>query len=383
MKPLRICYFSPVFLPDVGGAEYVTAELARGFHHAGHHVHVLTRGKPVPLNEPYRVTWYPKMRWPHWRPERVIKHLRQLHVQEAFDVFLVNYGRPTGIAAVRLSAQTGIPTVLVSHGGDLYRDGEDRRRPHVFARTQEAYQRADTCVAISPYLRTLIQEIRGDTLPTADIPNGIHADPFTQPATQPTQRPESLPKNMALTTPFALCLGNLTRYQGFDDAIKAFAQRGPAAQHLHLHVVGTGEMKTQLNALVAQHKIKDRVHFWGRLTGNDKHWLMQHCQFGLMPSTEEGHPIVGLELLAAGRPLICSTNGAFDALVEHGVNGWRVPARDVDSLAQAITHAAQLTHTQSKSMSVACQTKVKTFAWPHIVQRYLDLLQQVVSKSTS
>ena len=114
---MRICYFTPVFLPDVGGAEYVTDALSRALIEQGHHVHVLAQGRPRELDLPYPVAWYGKPRFPHHRPERIRKHLRRLHKAEGFDVFLVNYGRPTGISAVRLSAEVGVPTVIVSHGG--------------------------------------------------------------------------------------------------------------------------------------------------------------------------------------------------------------------------------------------------------------------------
>ena len=216
---MRICYFTPVFLPDVGGAEVVSARLARGLHDAGHHVHVLTRGRPATLDVPYPVTWYRKMHRPHWRPERVIKYLRRLHARERFDVFLVNYGRPTGVAAVRLSAETGVPTVLVSHGGDLHPRGEDRDRPHVFRRTREAYRRADACVAISASIEALIREIRGDERPTVRIPNGVDADDLNRPADPPA--------DVDPARPFILALGNLRSAKGFGDAITALA-RPPA-----------------------------------------------------------------------------------------------------------------------------------------------------------
>ncbi len=41
-----------------------------------------------------------------------------------------------------------------------------------------------------------------------------------------------------------------------------------------------------------------------------------------MPSHEEGHPLVALEFLAAGKPLICTDNPSFDGMYDHGAGPW-------------------------------------------------------------
>src|SRR5688572_5880662 len=155
---LRICIFTPNFLPGVGGTEVVTDQLARQFHAMGHHVVVLAlaRGDTASVRVPYRVEWYRKPILPRLFPERVGKHLATLHAREKFDVFLCNYGVPTGYAAVKLSERMKVPTVIVSHGGDLYRSSKDRRRPHLWKRTLHAYRHADGLIAISAYTEELI-----------------------------------------------------------------------------------------------------------------------------------------------------------------------------------------------------------------------------------
>ena len=370
---MRICYFTPVFLPDIGGAEVVSARLAQEIHLAGHHIHVLTRGRPAPLNVPYPVTWYRKMHRPHGRPERVIKHLRRLHAREHFDVFLVNYGRPTGVAAVRLSAETRVPTVLVSHGGDLHLQGQDRARPHVFRRTEEAYRQADTCVAICPAVKDLICAIRGDQRSTVHIPNGVDAAALNQPA--------ALPADIDPHRKFILALGNLRSTKGFGDAITALARppAASAAAGMALYLVGQGERQAAWQALAVQHGLADRVRFLGVRTGADKHWLLQNCQLGVMPSLEEGHPVVGLEYLAAGRPVVCTTLGAFDDMFDHDVNAWRVPPRNPEALSEAIASAAALTPARRAKIDRFSRARAANFAWPRITARYLEVLRNTVN----
>lgn len=361
---VKVCYFTPVFLPDVGGAEYVTDALARQFTLKNHPTHVLTRGHRADLDLPYPVTWFGKPYFPHFRPERIVKHLRRLHAREKFDVFLVNYGRPTGIAAVNLSRETGVPTVLVSHGGDLYEHAEDRNRPHVFRRTAEAYRRADAVIAISPHVEKLIREVRPEPSPVVCIPNGV--DPAAM--NEPASRPADLPFGDA---PFLLALGNFTEYKGFDDAVDAFALALPRLGDTHLAIVGKGKMETEIKARIAKHNLGRRVHLLGQRTGGDKRWLMQRCRFGLMPSIEEGHPIVGLEFMAVGRPIVCSLNPSFDEMFTDGQNACRAPARDAPALADAMV---RLHENDPDAMGAIGRQRVEQFAWSAIADRYLEVM---------
>jgi glycosyltransferase involved in cell wall biosynthesis len=368
---MRICYFTPNFLPTVGGTEYVSAALSEHFHQRGHRAHVLTQGKPHDLDLPYPVTWYPKMRFPHAWPERVARHLVRLHDRERFDVFLVNYGRPSGVAAVRLTERTGVPTVLVSHGGDLYRESEDRGRPHVFKRTVEAYQKADVAIAISPHIQSLIREIRPEPAPVVNIPNGVHPDRITAPAEPPADLPDLTDR------PFMLALGNLTEYKGFDDAVDAFALARDRLGSMRLVIAGAGKMLPVIQQKAQQHGLQDHVVLAGKRTGSDKHWLLQNCRFGLMPSIEEGHPIVGLELLAAGKAVACSLNPSFDEIFTDGVNAARSPARDPAALADAMV---KLDRSDLEAMGEASRARVDRFAWPAIGDRYLEVMQQAIDR---
>ncbi len=366
---MQIAYFTPVFLPDVGGAEYVTDALAREFVKAGHGVHVLARGKRdrAYLGLPYPVTGYPKMRWPHVYPERVVRHLRRLHARERFDVFLANYGRPTGIAAVRLTAQVGVPTVIVSHGGDLYRESEDRGRPHVFRRTVEAYREADAAIAISPHVEALIREVRPADRPLVCIPNGVDAAAMNAPAARPADFTEG--------RPFLLCLGNLTEFKGFDDAVDAFALARPALGDVALVIVGRGKMRPVIERKIAGHRLERHVHLLGQRTGDSKRWLMQHCRYGLMPSIEEGHPIVGLEFMAVGKPVVCSTNPSFNEMFIDGENSLRVPAREPAALAEAMRRMESM---DLDAMGAVSRKRCGAFEWSVIAARYLEVMQAAI-----
>ncbi len=366
---MRICLFTPNFLPAVGGTEQVTAALAGQFFAKGHFTAVLALGKRgQKLGLPYPVSWYTKPLLPRVWPERIGRALRKLHAQHRFDVFVANYGCPTGYAAIRLGRRVGVPTVVISHGGDLYKTSRDRRRPHTWKRTLYAYRHAEGLVAISPYIESLIRRINPSPRRLVSIPNGIDVADLNDPA----PRPDDFPPEH----PFCLCLGNLGPLKGFGDALAAYAQVRAELGDMQLVVVGSGKEEAALRHQTREAGLNGDVHFMGQRTGPDKRWFLQHCHFGLMPSIEEGHPLVALEFLAAGKPLICSTNASFDGVVDDGINGLRVRASDPEALAAAMRRMAASNLT---ALGAASRRRADEYDWTLIADKYLQFFESLRS----
>lgn len=365
---MRICLFTPNFLPAVGGTETVTAALASQFHDKGHFVAVLALGKARELGLPYKVSWYRKPFISRAFPERIGAALKSLHADHRFDIFVANYGAPTGYAAIMLGRREGVPTVIISHGGDLYQTSRDRKRRHLWKRTLFAYRHANALVAISPYVETLIRQINPNPVCMAHIPNGVDAIELNRPAPRPAAFSDQ--------RPFCMCLGNLGPLKGFDDAIKAFAAVRSELGNLMLMVVGAGKQETALRQQVHASGLDRDIQFMGQRTGADKRWFIQNCMFGLMPSIEEGHPLVALEYLAVGKPLICSTNTSFDGIVDNHINGLRVPPSDPFILGQAM---AKIVHLNIADMGKASRRRATRYHWSVIADRYLTLFATLMS----
>lgn len=361
---MRICIFTSDFLPGVGGSEIFIDGLARRLHARGHHVVVLAKGRPQTLDVPYPVRWFRMPPMQRWFPERIAGHLLRLHREHRFDVFLTNYAHPTGYAALRAGRRVGVPTVVASQGGDVYTASPHRRHPHIWRRTIHTYRHAQGLIFISPYIEGLVRDFAGHALPPiARIPNAVDAAAVREPA----QRPADFPDH----GPFALCLANLRPEKRIVDILDALALGPEVCGEVPVVIVGKGRAQDELHARAAALNLGPRVQFVGERTGNDKRWFLQNCLYGLIPSAEEGHPLVALELLAAGKPIIASEISAFDGVVEPGVNGLRVPVGQPRPLAHAMAslHASDLA-----AMGEASRGRSAAYDWDAIVEAYLAFL---------
>jgi glycosyltransferase involved in cell wall biosynthesis len=364
---MRIGVFLPHAINAVGGAEQATDNLARHLTQRGHRVVVLATGDPAAAEVPYPLHRFKKRFFHRYWPTQIARPLIALHRRERFDAILCAYGEPTGYAAIHAGRKMHVPVVLISHGGDLYRDSVSRRCPRRWARIVYAYRHADALIALSPYMEQLLRELQPRPRLLEEIPNGIDPERVTTPATKPA--------DLCDPRPFCLCLGNFWPAKGFTHAINAFGLVRHQLGDLKMLMVGKGQLEQSLRAQVRSLGLTERVLFLGQRTGNDQRWLLQNCRFGIMPSLEEGHALVGLEYLAAGKPVVCSDLPFFDRGLVHGQNALRVPASDPVAMGRAFMqmHTADLA-----AMGRASRQQVESFIWPRIVLQYEAFLRKVI-----
>jgi L-malate glycosyltransferase len=136
-----------------------------------------------------------------------------------------------------------------------------------------------------------------------------------------------------------LIVARLVEKKNLGFAIRAFAQWHSAAAHDRtLRLVGYGEHGDELRALAAELGIADRVVFEGRLESRAVIAAMRDALCLILPSTEEQFGLVVIEALAAGLPVLVSSNaGAVDGLIDSGVNGWVIDPYRPEALVAAMT----------------------------------------------
>jgi len=111
------------------------------------------------------------------------------------------------------------------------------------------------------------------------------------------------------------------------------------AQHLpdyDFHVVGDGEDRAAFERRVRDMGVGN-VTLHGFLDGAAKSRIWQDALFTLVPSTcPEAFPMVALESLALGIPVLASGTGGLPESVRHGENGYVVDFEDPSSIADRI-----------------------------------------------
>ena len=118
-----------------------------------------------------------------------------------------------------------------------------------------------------------------------------------------------------------VCVGRLSSEKGQAGLLRAFADLKERHSDVALRLVGDGPERMGLEKLVADLKLADRVTFIGRLPETDTLAEIAKSDMLVLPSFMEGLPIVLMEAMALGVPVVASRVAGIPELVEDGVNG--------------------------------------------------------------
>jgi glycosyltransferase involved in cell wall biosynthesis len=222
----------------------------------------------------------------------------------------------------------GIPYSFTAHGSDLHRDRHMLR---------EKVAEAAFVAAISQYNKELIvSECRGKYPEKVNVVHcGVDTDVFRARSHEtPFEKGEN---------PFTiLCVGTLHEVKGQAYLIEACRQLQHRGLNFECHFVGDGPDKESLTNLVEQAGLSDKVRFHGRLTRDEIARLLLDTDVLATPSVptsdgrREGIPVVLMEAMGSGVPVIGSDLSGIPELVNDQLTGLLVPPRDASALADAL-----------------------------------------------
>jgi glycosyltransferase involved in cell wall biosynthesis len=137
---------------------------------------------------------------------------------------------------------------------------------------------------------------------------------------------------------YLLVVGRLRVRKGVEVLLAAWpevARRFPAAR---LRIAGDGEHREELERQAAALGVGrgGAVAFLGRASGARVRQLLRGAAALVVPSIYEGMPLVVLEAMDAGVPVVASRVSGIPEVVEDGRTGWLVPPEDPPALAAAL-----------------------------------------------
>ena len=132
-------------------------------------------------------------------------------------------------------------------------------------------------------------------------------------------------------------MGNVAALTGHKDhatLVEAMALLRPRAPEARLVIAGEGELRSDLEALVRERGLEDRVIFAGFRRDLDR--LLPAFSVFCLSSHLEGLGTSVLDAMAFGLPVVATAAGGIPEAVQDGVTGRVVPPRDPGALAGAL-----------------------------------------------
>lgn len=143
----------------------------------------------------------------------------------------------------------------------------------------------------------------------------------------------------AVDRPRLVCVGRLTKEKGQLLLLEAAGGLAREGVEFELVLVGDGDYRAPIEARIREEGLAGRVRLTGSLDGAGVRREILEARCLVLPSLVEGLPVVIMEALGLGRPVISTFVGGIPELVVSNVNGWLVPAGSVEALKGAMRDA--------------------------------------------
>lgn len=153
-----------------------------------------------------------------------------------------------------------------------------------------------------------------------------------------------------------LFVGRLNAQKGLGDVLEAMAR---AHRPWTLDVVGDGPDREALQARAQSLGVASRVQWLGHRPQTELPPLYRRSAALLIPSTEEGLGLVGVEAALCETPAVAYASGGLTDVVHDGVTGWLVPAGDIAALAHAVDGVVDR---PSKARAAGAAARVRALA---------------------
>jgi colanic acid/amylovoran biosynthesis glycosyltransferase len=133
-----------------------------------------------------------------------------------------------------------------------------------------------------------------------------------------------------------LCVGRLSHEKGhlvLIDSLAILQRRGCPFQ---CTLVGEGPLRPAIESRRLEQRLQFSVTLTGALPSEHVMRLYRNVDLVVSPSLSEGIPVVLMEAMAAGLPVVATRVGGIPELVRHGLTGLLVAPGDTLELAEAI-----------------------------------------------
>ncbi len=139
-----------------------------------------------------------------------------------------------------------------------------------------------------------------------------------------------------------VCVGRLCPQKGQVLIPRAVAALAASHPDLRIVLIGDGESRGSVEAEVERLGLQGRIELTGWRANDAVREMVGRARALLLPSFAEGLPIVLMEALALGRPVVTTYIAGIPELVDRSC-GWIVPAGDEEGLAAALDEVMRAT----------------------------------------
>ncbi len=168
---------------------------------------------------------------------------------------------------------------------------------------------------------------------------------------------------------YCLFVGSLVPRKSPDLLLDAIAE----VEDVACVFAGDGPMRGKLERRASELGISHRVRLLGSIPPADLGSVYAGAEMLVVPAVSEASPLVAVEAMACGLPVVASRISGLPALVKDWETGFLVKPGDVGQLAMAITFVLGDDELRERMGEEGRRRVLREFVWPAVAERYVDV----------
>jgi glycosyltransferase involved in cell wall biosynthesis len=172
-----------------------------------------------------------------------------------------------------------------------------------------------------------------------------------------------------------LFIGRLVHQKGVDILLESFQILSKTYRHLELRIGGSGGKADEYLSMASQLSIDKKVKWLGELNRLQVKEELQNCTLLVLPSRHENNPVILLEALACGKPIIATGCGGPEEIVNQ-TNGLVAKTGSSDDLAKKI--ASIISNLSEYSPTLIRKEFMMRYSSKVVTQKLLDIYEGVL-----
>jgi colanic acid/amylovoran biosynthesis glycosyltransferase len=139
-----------------------------------------------------------------------------------------------------------------------------------------------------------------------------------------------------------LSIARLIEKKGLEFSIKAIAKTLKTFSNIKYTIIGDGLLRSNLQNLLKKLNVEDKIDIVGWKNRKEVIGALENTDIFLAPSVTasngdmEGIPVVLMEAMAIGIPVISTMHSGIPELIKNRETGFIVPERDIDAISKII-----------------------------------------------
>jgi glycosyltransferase involved in cell wall biosynthesis len=293
--------------------------------------------------------------------------LRRTVREHNIDIVNSHWMIPQGFIA-SLPPRLPCKQVLTIHAAGLF---ALRRLPLGKAMAERMVRQSDLIYSVSSYNRHMLERLVHHKIDCQVLPMGIDTYYYENSSDPTTLRNAlGLPAGKII-----LYVGKLNEKKGVTYLLKAFRAIAQDQPDSHLVIVGTGLLDRALRKEAQRLKLESRITFAGQQGKEAVKNYFQAADLVVVPSIidstgeTEGLPVVLLEALACGKPVVATRIAGTPDVIVDGLNGFLAEPADPVDLAEKMVQAL---NADAAALSHNARNSVQPYDWEMIGKDYRD-----------